>query len=58
MGHAEKRIRSQSSFPSREGVLRSGAKHPKVFKSFFASPIRASSNLSVGSAIKGPLIES
>ena len=58
MGHAEKRVLFQSSSPRREGVLRSDAKHPKVFKSLFALLIRASSNLSVGSAIKGPLIES
>ena len=56
--HAEKRILCQSSSPRREGVLRSGAKHPKVFKSPCASPIPASSNLSVGSANKGPFIES
>ena len=50
--HAEKRILFQPSFPTCEGVLRSGASHPKIFQNIVYSPIRLSFNLSVDSVLR------
>ena len=46
MDGQEKRSLSQPGSPSRHGALRSGANHARSYKSPFASPIRATSDLS------------